>query len=506
MNDAAPANPPSFSLGRKFGVGVGVFIACLSVAAIVVMANYLAARHFLRVDCSRNQGASLSPKTLQVLEVLTNEIQVVVYFDPSEMTYKPAVNLHREYAAKNPRLRIQLVNPLNNPAEAQAIKLKYKLSALNEKNLILFDCNGRTKSVYQSALAETEYQQTPNDAEGAYRKRLRAFRGEIEFTSALVSVTDPRQLRAYFVQGHGEHDPTSRDEQIGYAKFTALLMENNLQPDTVSLLGTSEIPADCSLLIVAGAAEAFTKDELDKIERYLNQGGRLLAMFSCRSLHRRTGLESLLTGWGVVVGERYVLDPLLSTPNAQGQDLIEAITPEDAHAITRPLVRSSIHLLLPRSISTIKSASRGADNLRADELLHTSPQGVLVSSFRAGLPDLNPARDPRGAFSLMAAVEKGSVPGVSAGRGSTRIVITGDSLFLANQMIESAANRDFAAHAVNWLVDRTYLLAGIGPKPLAEFKLELTNAQMSALRWIMLGGMPGGVLFLGLLVWLRRRR
>ena len=32
-------------------------------------------------------------------------------------------------------------------------------------------------------------------------------------------------------------------------------------------------------------------------------------------------------------------------------------------------------------------------------------------------------------------------------------------------MIDAAANRDFAGYAVNWLLDRTVLLEGIGPRP-----------------------------------------
>ena len=45
----------------------------------------------------------------------------------------------------------------------------------------------------------------------------------------------------------------------------------------------------------------------------------------------------------------------------------------------------------------------------------------------------------------MVAVEKGAIKDVITERGSTRMVVVGDSLFLANHQIDSAANRDFAA-------------------------------------------------------------
>ena len=44
------------------------------------------------------------------------------------------------------------------------------------------------------------------------------------------------------------------------------------------LLDTDEIPADCSLLVVAGPRLPFADSELEKINRFLKQGGRLLAL------------------------------------------------------------------------------------------------------------------------------------------------------------------------------------------------------------------------------------
>jgi hypothetical protein len=86
------------------------------------------------------------------------------------------------------------------------------------------------------------------------------------------------------------------------------------------------------------------------------------------------------------------------------------------------------------------------------------------------------------------------------------MVVAGDSLFLDNQLIEAAANRDFLNYAVNWLCDQEQMLAGIGPKPVTQFRLALTDPQREQIRWLLLGALPGGVLFFGWLVWLVRRK
>jgi len=64
----------------------------------------------------------------------------------------------------------------------------------------------------------------------------------------------------------------------------------------------------------------------------------------------------------------------------------------------------------------------------------------------------------------------------------------------------------FAGHAVNWLLARDELLVNVPPKRIVDYKVTMTAAQMSGARWLLLAAMPGAVLVLGGLVWLRRRR
>ena len=97
-----------------------------------------------------------------------------------------------------------------------------------------------------------------------------------------------------------------------------------------------------------------------------------------------------------------------------------------------------------------------------------------------------------GAIQLMAAIEKGSIRGVKD-RGSTRLVVLGESIFLGNETIDKMGNHDFASHAINWLMDRNDLLVGLAPRPIKEYKLDMTESQRTAASWILLLGMPGAV-------------
>jgi hypothetical protein len=103
------------------------------------------------------------------------------------------------------------------------------------------------------------------------------------------------------------------------------------------------------------------------------------------------------------------------------------------------------------------------------------------------------------------AAERGGIQGLGADRAAARLVVVGESLFLGNEMIASAANLELASLAVNWLLDRPQDLAGLAAKPLREYRITLTDGAMTQLRWLLLLVFPGAVLAAGGVVWWRRR-
>ena len=299
--------------------------------------------------------------------------------------------------------------------------------------------------------------------------------------------------------GHNEHNPADDTQEEGYGKFIGLLSEKNIAGTGLSLLGTNEVPADCDLLVIAGATDRLSQFELDKLEKYLTQGGRLLVLFN--SLVQNIGLERTLANWGVLVGNNIVRDRRNST---MGQDVMAGKWGE--HAIVRPLSIGprGVHFMLPRTVEKLSRADGSADAAKVQELVSASESAVAITDISKGVLNESP-RDRRGPLSLAVAVEKGGLQGVSRDRGATRIVVVGESRFLGNQMINSGSNRDFANLAINWLLDRPALLGGVGPKAVKDYKLNLTQAQIRMIRWILLLCLPGVILLLGFMVWFRRR-
>ena len=493
---------PSFSVARKWSLSLNMLLAFGAVVALLAMTNYLAARHFKRWSLSDQAQAQLSPLSLRVLNAVTNPVKVTLYFDKRDALYSLSHNLLKAYRYANPLIELEVVDYVKEPGAAQLVKMKHKLGE-TDRDLVIFESQGRPKVVYQGELSDIDIQPLVR-GESKEVKRTN-FKGEALFTSAILNVISARQPRAYFLDGHVEHNPEADDGLMGYSRFAGVLRENNVLFNRLNLDGPQDIPADCSLLIIPGPRTALDQAVLDKINRYLKQGGRLFVMFfSTAGTARPTGLETMLSEWGVAVGENVVIDEKNAMSDTKGDFVTSTF---GTHPLIKPLLQGfQLYTVLPRSVAKDpKSASR-ADAPQVEQLLYSSTGGRILSDIRPDGRMLASTKDFIGNVSLMVAVEKRGIRNVSADRGTTRIVVTGESLFLANNAIDREGNRQFATHAINWLLARNDLLVAVPPRPMSEYKLTMTDAQMSSARWILMGALPGSILSIGGLVWLRRRR
>jgi len=492
-----PGSELTFTRWRKFSIGLNVFLIILAALAVLVMVNYLSHDYYRRWQWSTRTKAELSPRTLGLLRSITNQVKVILYYDRKEPLYSVVSDLLNQYSLASQRISVQTVDYVRDPGAAQKLKTDYKqLAAVTDKNLIIFECQGRLFHVDGNALTHYVLEQVPNEKQRTFRRRPAEFAGENLCSYALLAVTSPKRLQACFVQGHKEHNQDSASD-FGYLKFANLLQQNYIDVRSLSLLGTNAVPPECNLLIIAGPTDKFLDLELNKLDQYLAQGGRLFVLFNSGSISKETGMDTtglveVLAKWGVQVGSQVITDPDHAVSSRYDMTITEF---NQKHPVVNPLLGSFLYVITPRPISKIKAGAQPADAPRIEELAFTGSRATTGASAVSQ------------AFPILVSVEKGAVQGVNTERGSTRLIVVGDSLFLANGWIDAAAgNRDFANSAINWLLHRTQLLDGVGPRPIKEYKILMSRTQLQRTQWVLLGGLPGGVLVLGSLVWLRRRK
>jgi hypothetical protein len=492
----APQTKRSFSTGMRWGHGVDLVVRTTLVLAVVVMVNYLGGRWYERLYLNAHSRQPLSPRTVGLLNSITNHVRITLYYDRLDPIYSKVTALLDEYRDRNARIHVTSMDYVRDAGAALKLREDYKDRGLNvgtNKDLVIFECEGRVKAVNGRELAqyitEKDREGDPEAGPMQFRKRM-MFYGENLFTATLLAVLNPKPFKACYLTGHDE--PSLEDAGPGgYRTFLSILAQNCITNETCILVGTNRVPADCSLLIIAGPLRPLSASELEKIDDYLRQGGRMLALFNSGNLTRPSGLERVLNYWGVGVTNAAVLDPKNTTGHA---DVIAYDFAE--HPVVNALNGSALQLIMPRTIGRLTGVAPLADAPSVQELAFSSAAAVL---------DRGQNRGPK-AFPLAVAVEKGSVKGVITERGTTRIVAVGDSIFLNNRQIESAGNKDFLGYAVNWLLERTQLMQGLGPRPVTEYRLTLGAARRHTVQWLLLGAIPGAALAFGGVVWLRRRK
>jgi ABC-type uncharacterized transport system len=497
---APSRHPISFSRGRRWGIFFSVMTSIAAMAALVVMLNYLGARHFLRFYWSTKTSQPLSPATLSLLDSITNDVKVILYYDKSDGLYDDISDLLKQYHFHNSRITVQTVDYDSDSSAAVRVRDKYGLGS--QKNVIIYDCNDHVTITMGDSLADYAIEQTqPADSQPGlgeqskpmFDKHTTVFNGEGRVDADLISVTGPL-LKACYLSGNGE-PPLEPSGGVNYSGFVTALSNSHIQTTNLYLTGTNVIPADCNLLVIAGPREKLRPEELKKIRDYLAQGGRLFVLFNGYDIDPvDTGLESILADWGVQVNK----DSIEDRDNMVKRDVMEISSFNPNHPCVSSLDGSLLYLCPPRSLTTNtqKVATGGSDPPSVVGLAATGPRIIEHINGSA-------VSDNRRAC-VIAAVEKKNVQGVQD-RGTTRIIVAGDSYFLATGNIDQGQNAEFAELAARWLLEKNQLLTGVAPRKVVDFKVMLTSAQLISIRWILLGAMPGGILAFGGLVWLRRR-
>ncbi len=458
--------------------------------ALVGMVNWLGYRHYSRGDWTSSKIYTLSEKSLNVLKGLTKEVRVVVLMTPSTPLFSETKELLGRYQAASPKIKVEFIDPDRDPLRTKALAQEFGVSTANT---VVFASEGRKKYVTSDQLADYDYSgmqmgQTP---------KLKGFKGEEQFTSAILGVVNPKVPKIYFSTGHGEHDPDGMDVN-GFSQLRDAIKRDNFELEKTTLL-SGDVPADCDLLVIAGPKAPFTEPEKAAVKAYLDKGGRALVMLDpvLGDRAQDSGLEALLKGYGVQVENDLVVDPSKQLPFFS----VAAVYVNEfrSHPVVDGMQGLAVLFPIARSISTVTAP--GASST------------ILLTTSDKGWGQRNLAANATGQLEIKKA--PGDVPGpVSLGVAAQsekdketgwRLVVFGNSAFATNQYIANAGNSNLALNAVNWLANQVQAL-GIAPRSPEQVQLFLSETQMSHVLLISLIGLPGCAILLGFAVWWRRRR
>jgi ABC-type uncharacterized transport system involved in gliding motility auxiliary subunit len=456
---------------RQFAI---VSSSVIVVLLVLIAVNYLANRRNKRWDLTENAIHSLSEQSQKVVASLDAPLKILV-FDRADRLggYRDRLS---QYEGASSRLSVEYVDGELDPVRAK----QFEVQAFPTLVLQYKDKTEKVQSV-----------------------------DEREITSAVIRVMSGTQRKAYFVQGHGERNPTD-DAPTNFRGVAQLLKGDNITVETLVLSQQKDIPDDATVVVIAGPTADFLAEELDQVKRYLDKGGKLLLMVDPplgQRVQPLTGLIGLAKDWGVEIGNDVVID---ISGRTQQPEIVVAAPPYPNHPITESFAVATI-FPVARSVTPVMPAPEGKTVQQfVESAMQAWAETDLAGLLAGNSPEIQTDKGDRtGPIPIAVAVNTPAPPADAAEDDpktppQTRIVVFGDSDFASDRFAGSIGNVDLFLNTINWLTAQENLIS-IRPKEPGNSRLTMTPGDVTLVRWFALAIVPGLVLLAGVLVWSRRR-
>ncbi len=450
-----------FFTGRAAHFGFFTALSGLLVVAILVAANYVAWARPKTWDFTRSRIFTLSEDTTRTLAALDLDVHAVAFYQQADGAYEATRALLARYAGRTRRFTWELVDPYRAPDLVR----RYGIVEAGPRIVLVAGAKeARVKEPTEEAL-----------------------------TNGLVELGRGAAKKVYFVGGHGEPAPDDRGDK-GYGAAADALRKDGFEVAGLSLLGKGEVPADATVVLVAGARKALLDPEVKALEAFLARGGKVGLYLEPEV---DAGLDGLMKAFGIEADRDMVVDPSPVSRLFGGSPVTPIVAPVETHPIAKDLRNVGVALPTARSLVALSGAP-------------VTPQPVLLTSEAAwGETDVDSLfkkgakRDP-GEKGGPLPVAMSAAKAGGGGKGEARLLVVGDSEFLDDRYQQVLGNLDFFLNGVAWLAERPDRIT-IRPRTREGSRLFLTEAQVAGIRFVTVDAIPVALLALGLGVWMVRR-
>jgi ABC-type uncharacterized transport system involved in gliding motility auxiliary subunit len=460
-----------FASRRSSAFVVSSVVMTVAVLAGLSALNYVAAKKNKTWDLTSKKIYTLAPQTSGALKDLKEKVKAIGFLASKDPAYEPLENLLRRYADEAPEtFEYVFKDPMKHPD----LTAKYNVK------------QGASTVVLVRGEGEKQTQTSLNII------------SEQELTNALLKLNSGGEQKVCFVQGHGEYP---LDAQPGQQPGTAVselkqsLAQEGYTAEPLNLAGQSEVPRDCGLLVIAGSRGSYTDPEVQSVEQYLSEGGRL-AYFA--ELGSEPGLGKLLARYAIEVDPGLVAD--LKFANRSPFHVISPFFSE--HEIGKLLKGLQMNILLPtvRGLSILHTPE--SEGATATPVLTSSPY-AWVESTPDDQPEPNEG-EKAGQIPLVVASTRNtaSVPNKRFDEG--RVVVFGDSELLVDVNWGYEPNRNLVLNALAWTGSQVNKVT-IRPPDRDISTIDIDEQTMGQLRFFATDLLPLSLLMVGLGIWIARR-
>lgn len=483
----------------RSGIAFSVFLQLVLAFVLLVIINIVNYRHYARVDLSREGNYGLSPKSRRIVDNLDAEAKIIAFVRVDSPVYRDLIALLKEYEyVDRDNIEIEAVDPSLAGARQRDLVAQYSISAREDAVIVSMtseDGEEQFRAIPTEELIEVEPgEETPVQRPRA--DRISKFWGESRITNALIELSQGERKKLYFSQGYGEPSVDVRDGEL--SEIISALGRDYVEVEGLSLPEISEIPEDADGVCIVSPNLELHEDELVKLWEYWNRGGRLF--FAMSPQEETTFWRGFLAENGVRVTQYRILTK--TGPMAAQKDILVDLGSENP--VTGRL--GGLRCFFPGGTTAI-GADEGTLRRRGNVMQFLAYASDLYWAEKNYQPEggneFDEGKDDRGPLAVAISVESIRARGEE---GSGRMVVISNAEFLRDGVVEKqGANMDLFLASINWLLDREDLIE-IGPREKTDHQVRLDSMQASSIWWLTIVGVPGCAAFLGIVIWLRRRK
>ena len=466
-----------------FKYGINTSIAIALVIGIVIFIEAISFKHHRQLDLTASKRYTLSDQSIKVLKSLEKDVKVIGFFNETQSSEAQSfMDLLEQYSYHSSRFTYEFIDPDKNPGKAK----RYEITT------------------YGTTVVESE----------AKEEKIFDTREE-KVANAILKVTRKGKKVVFFSKGHGEKNIEDINEK-GYSFAKKALEDSNYEIKELVLPITETIPDDANLLIIAGPKKPILNTELETLNKYIENGGKVFFMIDPGTASE---LVSFLEKYGISLQDNIVVDKISRIFGVDPS--MPVITQYGEHPIVKDY---SIATFFPLTRSVDKAANP-VDGIRVTSLIKSSPNSWAetdINRFKSGEAAFEEDKDIKGPVSIgvvaslnekkeedRAGFRQTSEPqeAISENDKKTkegRIVVIGDSDFASNFRINILGNSDFFLNIINWLLEEEDLIS-IRPRQSTGKVFTLSNAQQKMIFWIPLVIMPCLFILSGISVYKKRK-
>jgi len=449
--------------GKRVRYGSNLLILTLAFLGILITINYLVYKNPQSWDLTAEQSHTLAPETLGTLEALPAKVEAIAFFS----AYTPmdsAESLLRDFKTNSDgKFDYQFVDPDLNPVAAQE-------AGITGDGKILLKMDERQEIVPVAS--------------------------EQELLRGMLRLINPDERAVYFIKGHGEYDSEIQGER-GATRVLSTLYGKNYTVQPLNLRAENAIPDDALALIVMGATDPFTDNEITLLDDYLTESGGLIVLADPTAISELGAKDDSLAAylaedWGISLDDNIIVDPSSSPPS-------DAVAYSyAAHPITQKMNNVIAYFPFARSIQLVER-----EEITQTALVTTIDRAWGETDFSALDADGAPVAfdeeaDLPGPLTIAASAEDASTQG--------RVVVFGNAYFASNDAFDAYGNGDLLINAIDWAAEQEELL-NLTPKPevdrifLAPNDLQLITILLGAVCLL-----PGMMVVGGFVAWRNRKK